>query len=459
MTRFLTQLLLGGSCLALATVGVLAQQSVGPEITLDVNQRFSTNSNQTLTPGGAPRTTRSSTRLTFGFINETPASNLTMRLGSTLNIFKDGTTSGFEADPLDPDLTLRYSNETASSRLTANLRYREDEVRFLRPLDDFLNEDGEIELPTDADDLNGLGTRINETYNASLDLFTDAPVTLSLNAGYDLLRYSGTTSASLFRTETIRLGARVSARLSETTTASLSFSRREYEADDTNSTDRVTDSYSLGLRSDVSPVLSLNASIGRTEVETRTTTGVTRTTGTNGRLGATLDRPNGRITLNYTVNTNQNGTRERLSLGRRFTLSDIVTLDTMIGATRTGNGDWQGTGRVSYRQDLPSGALRVNYTRTVQDSDDNNDGNVASLLSANYSHTINNWSSMNFSASLSDRNGVEQSQARASYRRDMAQEWKLETGYQFNSREQAGTARADSHEIFLSLNRRFNLRP
>jgi hypothetical protein len=211
----------------------------------------------------------------------------------------------------DPRYSLSYSREGARSAWSLSGSFVSNQIRFLRPLEDFLvelvDEDGNPILDSDGEpilvipgdltdlDLEGIGRRNLTSLNSRLTLGRGGPLVTTLTAGLQTRRFTD-AAPNLTDSDRISLGATVRARLSPATSATVSASISRFEIDNAPAaTRRTTTTLRLGFSHAVSDILSLNASIGPTRVETREFGVTTRRDGIGGSLGMSYALPNGSI--------------------------------------------------------------------------------------------------------------------------------------------------------------------
>jgi hypothetical protein len=397
--------------------------SGGVQLTFGVSQRFETADNRALDVVSAGRTNQSATQLSFGATSETRVSSLAFNLSTTLR-YADTPDDGSEFDVEGPQASLKYARNSANAAFALNASLREQDVEFLRPLEDFLDADGNIDLPEDLDDLTGTGTRRSYGLNATLDWGTAGPLGFGVSAGLSALEYSDTTSPGLIDNRRSNLGATVRLRLSGVTsaTAELRFSRFDEQDTPTPSRDTIT-----------------------TEV------------------GLTHTLPAGSLTASVTSTDTEEGNRLGFRIGRNFDLPD-GTLSASIGATRDEDDETNLTGTLSLSRELPRGQINAQLRRSVASGNDDTT-RVLTLISAGYTQTLTPLSSLelNMSYGQSETPGTNVSTAdtslSATYTRSLTEDWGLDLGVSHRVRDSDTSGKADSTSVFLSLNRTFEFRP
>lgn len=441
----------------------------GPvEITFGLTQRFETDSNLGLTPGGEDDTTQSVTSLSFGLNSVTGIDTLSFDLSTSLRFVNGPGRSGTETEFDDLDARLSFARDVGHSALSVAARYNETEVEFTRPLIGIFDDTtGEVIIPDDLDDLEGTGSRISYGLDTKLELMRDAPVSLTFDASISALDYENVTSANLFDTTRTALGVSAGFAFSPVLDGTLSYRYSMFDAENAGLTERTTEAINGGLTYTLSDTVTLTGSLGYNRTQTDEGLGIARTTQTNEGFtigtGLTFARPNGNITVNLGSDIDQTGRRDSFDIGRTLTLPQ-GDLAFSVGLTRDDNGETDTTASLNWSQPLPNGNLTLRLQRGV--TVNNDDANrITSVLSASYSHTINSLSSVNFNGSYSaseDTGGgnlVERANLSAVYSHSVTQDWNLNTGYTYRMRNAATTSSADSHSVFLSLSRDFSIRP
>ena len=421
---------------------------------LTLNQQFEATDNQAREADSAGVTYSSTTRLGFTAVTRNPLNQLDFSTSTALR-FSDRPEQETISDIDSPRLNLRYQRSGATSTFTASANFREDDIDFLRPLDDFIDEDGELDIPDDIDSLNASGTRRTYNSNFSLSLLRDAPVSLTFNLGFNGRDYSDVTDPDLFDTQTVRYGVTAGFRLGPEFNGRLSVSESQFEAENEEQTERDRRRITFGVDKALSKVLTGRASIGRTEIDTTTTDGTTRTTGTNASAGLSLARPNGSIGFDVSTTANTNGDRQRMSLQRSLDLPN-ATLTGRLGLTRLEEGNSDTTAGIRYSQTLPNGSMSFSFNRAVRFVEE--DGNDQEFLSASASHTydINELSSVSFRGAVSQNENSDRTTLSVNYRYALTADWDLTSGYSFSTLEDGGS-QADTHRVFVGFSRRFDL--
>ena len=408
-----------GAGLTLLPLLVFAQDDAGGlRMTLDLSQRFETSDNLALDPTSAGRTTQATTNLSFGLMSETRTQRLAFDVSGALR-FADGpgtSSNGFT----DPQFGLSYTRTAATARLSFNASLREDDLEFLRPLEDFLNPDGSIDLPDDLADLTGTGTRRNTSADLALNWGDGGPLGFGISAGINDLNYIQ-SSAGLIDSRRTTLGANVKLRLDPATDLSLGL-RQSHFTDDAG---------------DDSDTLGFDAAITRA-------------------------RPNGSISATFLAEDSGDGTRLGLSFGRSLDLPR-GSLSATLGLGRSAAGKTYATGNLALTQDLPRGQFTASLQRGFS-AGSNDSETVVTSLALGYNQsltpltsfgvTLRHGDSTQTVTGISTRNTA----LSASITHALTEDWGLTAGYTQSFRDEDGVGNASSGTAFLTLDRDFSLR-
>jgi hypothetical protein len=432
----------------------------GLQASLSVNNRLEYTTNAGLDSPAEDPTTRASTRLNFTLSDATPISQFSFSAASGVYFIDGPGTDGTGFD--DPELELAYRREGANARLGFDLYWRETDISFARPLEDFI-VDGELELPEDIEDLFGAGTRTSYGGNFNFALGTQAPFGVEVNGRIRAVDYSAVTNPSLVDTFRTRLNATAILRFSETDTGRVGLRYQSFDAE--NVTDRRSETRGgfVGYDRALSPTLGLQTEIGYSIFEA-TESGLTTTTqGFTGALGLDYDLPNGTATADLTAENARSGTRITFEAGRSLDLP-LGQLRVSLGATRADGSDWATIGELVWRRDLPTGQIVTRLSRSVATTGDDSEA-LATQAGLIYTHDINPVSSLRFDlryyvVDYSDADPtVRRTRVSAAYSRALTEDWNMNFGLSYQDRVQDGGAAADSKSVFVSLSRRFDWLP
>jgi hypothetical protein len=152
-----------------------AQDLVDSTLTATVSQSFEIDSNYDLEDPSPGTSYYGDTRFGLAYLNETPTQLLEFGLDTGLRAL-DRADEDFDVTFASPSTArLAYANEWASGGLDADVRYRQTEVDFNRPLEDFADDEGIIVVPDDLDQLTGDAIERRTDANVVLELATDSP--------------------------------------------------------------------------------------------------------------------------------------------------------------------------------------------------------------------------------------------------------------------------------------------
>jgi hypothetical protein len=409
-----------GAALVPVSCDAQTEDGGGLQLTFGVEQRLESTDNLGLDVVNAGITTQANTRLSFGFLTETRSARLAVDTSAALRAVNGPGFSGTEVELSDPQISLAYSRTSAGAKFDFNGYLKQADVEFLRSLEEFIDETGQLVLP---DDVTGTGTQLSYGLDVALNWGTDTPVEFGLSAGLSGLSYSDTTSASLVDSRRQRAGAVLRLDLTPVLEANIGLRYSSYDDDDPATTRRDTFSYQAGL-----------------------------------------DRilPNGKLTSDLTATDTEDGTRLSFSIGRDLDLPRGA-LSASVGATRSTSGATNLTGSLSLRKDFPLGQIRAEARRSVvagsQDSE-----RLATALSFGYDRSLTPVSSLGFDLSYVQNTEVATGLATtdasvgATYRRELTEDWGFDVGYRHRMRDEDGVGRAHSNSIFMVLRRDFNMR-
>lgn len=400
------------------------REAGGVRMTWGIEQRFETDSNGELDPGGSEDISQASTRLSFGLSSATRASSLSFTAAGKFRVAQGPDFNGTEAEFTEPEAGLSYARRSANADMSLSARYRESDVAFLRPLEDFIDQNGNLDLPPDLEDLNGNGTRRNLRANAALNWGRDGPVGFGVNGGYSIIDYSNTSSASLFDSRRASIGATLRAEIAPATNASAGLRFSTFDDDDPATSRR--DSYGLDL-------------------------------------GLSRAVENGLWSVGFNLSETEDGTQTGVNIGREMALPR-GRLSASIGATAAAEGGVNLTGSLGYNQALSRlSSVSANLSRSISQGTDDTE-RLLTALSLGYSLTLSRLSSVsvNVLASESEDTATNQATRNASfglsYSRSLTRDWGMNLGYRHRIRDVDGIPSANSDSFFLTIRRDFQIK-
>lgn len=410
-------LVLGGLAYGLAGTSPNAQSLTG-----SVSQGVEIDSNFDLDPDSPGTSARSTTSLGVTYLTETR--NQSFQLSSetsiqVLNTPDDGTETEFTL----PSLTARYTREAARAQLEVGAQLRQDPVSFLRPGELAFNDDGSLLVLENLDDLEGTGTRLRYGADATLTLGVGGPQEWRTSLSFARTEFDA-ASSTLNDTETYAADTEFRLRLSPVVTGVLSADAARFKSED--DTTRDTYAFGAGIDYEISPLLSANAGLGYSLLETQETGGTTRTSGVTADLG----------------------------IGYQLRNTD---LSATAGVESAANGDLVATGAVSLSIALPDGTLNAGLDRSLSFGDDGDQVADTAARFA-YTHAINSLSSGDIGLTYFLREDLDDESVdnvtRVSlglgYQRALTERVDLSLGYTYRLLSE-GDEDANSHSVSMNL--------
>ncbi len=403
-----------------AAPGVRAQSAEGGtgrvlSFSVATGLRATDNPDFRLHPSGSE--VRATADLRLGLRADTPLSSLTLDADMLL-LARLKSDEGRGGERARQGLRLGYGREGVGAALRLEAFIDESRIDFLRPLTDFLNEDGEIVLPDDLDDLTGDGWRRQRGFDASLTLGREAPFGVVLGAGLSELDYRDASNPALRDSRRSHAAARMHFDLNPVTRLDLGLRYSVFSRDD-----------------DRRETWSLNP-------------------------GLTFARPDGNIRFLLGATRTEDGTRVSGELGRLIE-RPWGSLDARIGAVRMADGDTALSGGLRLTYGLPRGRLTVGLDRAAGSSADD-DEVLRTALAVSYEQALNDLSSLalNLGYVRSDNSatglGTDTASLGLGYRRSLTPDWSLNLGYNYRMRDEEGSGRTTENEVSLSLSRSFS---
>jgi hypothetical protein len=379
-----------------------------------------------------------------------------LRLGSVPD--DSGASTGFD----EPRFILGYNRNTGNAVLSFDTFYRQNEVSFLRPLQDFADGQGNIVLPPDINDLNGTGTRQRYGFSSSLEIGRNDPIGFIFDASANAITYNDVSSNNLDDNWRAAAGITTLFRASEEITGRLDLDYERFEEDNEEDLERDTYSALVGVTYEISDITTLDFGLGYEEVVTHENSGDETEVGPIGQIGWNRILTNGSANASLESSRDQSGQRYTAEIGRNLNFALGQELLTSIGVTTLDGDDPNLIGRLVFRQELDSSRIRFNLNRQVR-TDNNDEERLTTRLGIGYDRDINAISGLafDFGFSLAEGNAfsneVERTSFDVSYRRSITEDWFMRTGISYDYRDEDNVGSADSTPVFFSLNRTFNL--
>ncbi len=433
----------------------------GLNITLDYLTSLRHDDNLRLTDPSLGSTTWWENTLALSVLKQTSDSTLAFDLSGLYRIANEpiiGTESSFS----DPRAQLNYQRTRANSRLGLLAEYRERDLAFNRSLTD-TNLDGVI----DASDVIGtIGDQVDTRGN--LDWETGLTDPLGFRFTYNHLErsYTNTIDPNLFDNRSDNYTAAALFRFSPVLQGNLTLDYRDFVAEDSVRTDRRTTVASFGATYNISPITSVSANVGYSQVDdTQRATNISDVTEDYvWSFGWNKILPDGTADIFLDQTFGVNGSRTNATFGRAYQHGNRVFAFN-VGATRGPFDEVTPIGQIDYSYQLASSRIGATVQRRVGTSTQSVETRQT-LAFLTYDYFINPLSALSFSVDYIDQEdeGTGSSNPRqrgtfsASYSRAISRDWAVNLGYQYEMDDQNGF-KATSNSVFLTLGRRFTLKP
>ncbi len=381
---------------------------------------------------------------------ETPTSSLKISGQGTLHFTSD-TAKGISFGFRDPRFAVDYTLEGVDSKLSINLFQNWDTLLYADT----------ASLPSEA-----TGTEdgmLVQTGGKLVYAFGDAaPIGAALELNYKRSDYLNTTAAGLINNQSWGGTLSTRASLTPTTEARLSLGYSFLTLDDAAQTERSTRSVSLGISQDLTPLWSLDGSLGYTNIFTDQTALATTATsyGFTGALGVSRELQDGRLTARMTRSQDVNGAVNTFRFGRDMELPR-GTLSGSIGTDWRDGGQFMYSGEVNYTEQFRDGTLSINLARNLSLNADNADV-VTTKVGIDYSLELTQFD--NFGLSFDWTRNVDGGGGSvvtsdyktlgASYTHELTESWNLETGARTRLSDDVNGTRSDNW-LFVRLAHKF----
>ena len=424
----------------------------GTLLTFGVSSKLGVSDNYNLAITSPRTSTILDTTLSFGYLSETAIDRFAFDIDGVLRA-SDLSGVGSDVRFDDTNAALSYSREGANSRFSATADYNRVNLDFLDPFT-FANL-------SDATLVNSTGRLADLNAGLRFETGLNDPLGFGIELGHQETAYSDTIDPGLFdtRTDTAALTSRL--RLSPVAEARARLSQENYRADDLTNTDRTTRALSFGLAYALSPVTTLDASVGTQTIET---VGAGKTQGTFGTVILTRALTNGSAGLILDRSFGIEGGRTTLSANRSMDLPS-GTLAYSLGVTQGELGGTEIIGAIAYSQTLPRGGLTASLDRSVESSTSGNDIlTTNAALGYTLALTPASGLSLDFDYAQVENVGsgttsnTNRSSLRAEYTRELTPNWDLSAGYEYQRRVTEGAGTANSNTLFMTLGREFSIR-
>jgi len=468
----LSFILVGGAACITAFAPAIGQQTPaargatgtgsGLSVTLDYLTTLRYDDNLALRKSSLGSTSRWENRLGLGVVSQTPDSLLTFNL-SGLHRFSDSPIIGSDSEFNEPRVRLAYSRNSANSQIAGQAEYRETDLTFNQSLTD-INQDGVIDA---ADIIIDPGTRVTTRAGVTWQVGINDPLGFVLSYNHSKREFRGTTDPNLFDSQSDRYSLATLLRISPVLQGNVTLSYIDYSANDAALTDRQTTTLSTGITYNVSPVTTINASIGVSQVD-ETLRAIPSNTVDEGFVASfswakTLANGAANFVVDQTFGTN--GDRTNVQAGRSYVLPR-GTFDFSFGVTQGPFGKTTPIGSLNYTHKLPSSQFTAALQRRVSTSTQSVE-TQQTQASLGYDYFINSVSSaslgVNYLEQANDGTGPSNRRQRAnlnaSYTHALTKDWDMTVGYQHRFANDPAPGSASGNSIFVSLGRQFVLKP
>ncbi|MEL7026304.1 MAG: hypothetical protein AAGO57_03605, partial [Pseudomonadota bacterium] len=309
------------------------------------------------------------------------------------------------------------------------------------------------------------GVQVDYGYGGRLTLGQDGPLTFEIAAGRDEREFeSGDPDA--VNTLTTRFSTTVTAQLDPATEGRVTYSFVEEEEEDAANEITSTNTAGLGVTRDLGNASSVSADVTWFQVavtETAIVRSTTVTDGIGGRLGFEREVPNGSFSANIGRVVTQNGPIDTLLLGREINFP-TSSLSLEGGIVITDGDTVSPLLNVGYERNMRDGAFSLSVS---QDAGINGDDQTVVNTRGNASlrRDINAVSSLTASLGLRNQSAIgggdstNRIDGSLIYRRDLARDLNLRTGYSHARILETGEDERVSNTVFVTLSKSFSGRP
>ncbi|KIC45491.1 hypothetical protein RA28_10435 [Ruegeria sp. ANG-S4] len=435
----------------------------GTQMTLGIAQRFESGRNLRLEVPEEGHGTISSTILSFGVSSETPIQSLSLDAVTALR-WTDLPNEDSDFDIGDSIFEFGYAREGANAGLDFGVDFSSYDIGLFRSLNDFIDDEGVLDLPSDFGDLTGDGTRREFNSVFQMDFGRQDLISYNFRINAQNLDYVDQTSPDLFNSDTIGGSAGIGFVLSPVTTATIDIRAERYEEDNPDQTDRKSKSVVFGLSQEVSARTRFDVALGYTEIDERELiAGDDFTSGFIGRIGAEYDMPNGEITFDAESELSLAGRLNSFRIGRSREILG-ATFSVSLGFAHTDGGRTEPIGSLRYANEFGENELRIFFDRNIVITDDEVFRDEY-ILDFGYIWGLGPSSRLGLGAThiLTDSTEVdprvERTDLNAVYSYELESQWIINAGLNYSVRDEDGVGRATSPLAFFQIGREFAWRP
>ncbi|WP_368188405.1 hypothetical protein [Aestuariibius sp. HNIBRBA575] len=419
---------------------ILAQDAQGPHSTFTYGLVFDADSNPSLDTSDASGASQFLGQL--GYQYDQNLRNTQMSLGADTRF----TTQDGALALDDPRLTLGFDTRASRHAVGLDLNYQRFDVSDLTLALDSTGTP--VFSQTD-------GTRA--VTNLGLDFEGGIDMPLRYQIAYDAKDIHHSTGASLLNDDSLEQdwNLSISADLTPAITTRLVLEHIDYNVDDSDDTQRITQAARLSTDFQLDQVTRLNLSFGQRSVETQTTSDTTQQDGSTWSIAAFREDRRGEygIALDQTVKAG--GTRQTLTLSRDADWS-LGTIESSLGYVWREDDATSWIGTLDLRIDRPDAAVTLGLSRQANVA---NDGDVTerSQLRGQMIQQLNAQSQLNFGLSAShDAFEIDDqfsAQASATYQRQLNDDATLSVALERRFSRNTADETAHSNGITISFQR------
>jgi len=392
----------------------------GRALTLGFSTGIVVNDNRALDTDSLGTTFEAISRMDFDLSFATPIQTFSLAGDIGLRWIDAPAGSTLSNGLTDPNLRLEYTRESRDARLSFSAFVAQSDVSSSRLILTDLDDDGVLD---DLDTLTEDGTRLRYGADVELELRRRSPFGITLAAGYNALRYSNTTAASLSDQDRFRA--------------------------------------SVGLRFDLNPSLQGRMNLELSTFEDQGTIEGRRDT-YQLNTSLTQQMTNGSAAVRANATSTEEGDRYTLSAERSIELP-LWQITGELGLTRSIGGDIFPIGAISLAHELPQGELSASLRRSVRSGSDDDERRV-STVSIGYSQQLTPSATfgMDFSYidSASTGTGADTNLAvlGLSLQKTLTKDWSVDFGLQHRVTDDQTNGKARDNRLSITLRRDLSLR-
>lgn len=409
---------------------------------LTVSQGIKWSDNPSFLSAGSDSALLGTSQLEFGLTQGNRQNQFTLTAGAGVEYELDGSNSRW----LDPNLALNYVRDSRDMRLELNASGTRNRLSDLNLSDGF-----------DEDDLQtGDSTRDDLQFRASLQTGRTARFGTQWTISRNQRDYSD--DGSYNDTSTDRYEGILRFDWNRLASSRLSFSRREYQTDSSEVSDKDTTTFGLNNSFQINKVTELDLGLRYSKIEEETR----EFDGFSYSADLTIDRPNGELTLSFDSSYNETGRRENLRLGRTMD-QKWGSIGGSIGVSRNDDGDLQPLYTLSLTRNAKTARFTANLNQQIAVSNADQDV-LRTQLSLAYQQEINSRSSFDARLGLADSRNLDNDDDTSrlngslTYRHQVGADWGLAAGVSHTTAFSDTGSDTERNEVFMRLEKDFDWR-